>query len=244
MASLRDYGAGVVPSRSALAQGPCYWPGCLEPTTRFVDGIPVNNFEVAHIRAISSGGPRAVEEMSEKELNHFDNLILLCLPHHKVVDKIRPRDFSIETLEAWKADKEGPGVSALRGLRGVTEDQLQTLIADSFVQVTDDIHEAVNRLAAIDAEAAALLSPLVDQLAEAQFHRYFPSEDVASILDTASRKLEHLQDTAPKLQKAVGHLDVIHARTDSLLSAVQSLRGATDALNAVAARIERNLGMM
>ena len=109
------YGRGVLPALSVLSRGACYRPSCDEPITRFVDGIPVNNFEIAHIRAANEGGRRYVEGMTDKERNSFDNLVLLCGVHHK----IRPDDFTVEELQDWKILREESGLAALRGLRGL-----------------------------------------------------------------------------------------------------------------------------
>ncbi len=43
--------------------------------------------EVAHIYAISPGGPRYSKDKTRKELNDISNLMLLCPIHHKIVDK-------------------------------------------------------------------------------------------------------------------------------------------------------------
>jgi len=78
--------------------------------------------------------------------------------------------------------REGSGLAALRGLRGLTEDRLQDLIAGSFAEVASQIEDAGDRLAAIDAEAGDVLRPLVEQLAELKFSRRYPDEDVAGML--------------------------------------------------------------
>ncbi|MBB2940528.1 hypothetical protein FB565_000232 [Actinoplanes lutulentus] len=225
----RKYGRGVVPALSMLSQGTCYWPSCNEPITRFVDGIPVNNFEIAHIRAANEGGRRYVKDMTDEERNSFDNLVLLCGVHHKIVDKIRPNDFSIQELQDWKMMRERSGLAALRGLRGLTEDRLQELIAGSFTEVASQIDDAVDRLAAIDAEAADLLRPLVEQLAELKFSRQNPDEDVAGMLLRAGQKLGHLADTAPMLgnaaDKAAGLEDAAHLLVDVIRDMKTVLEG-------------------
>lgn len=126
----RDYTAGTRSALATLSQGTCYFPGCTEPTTKFIDGEPFNNFEMAHIRDAKPGN-RYVENMTDDERRAFANLVLLCKPHHTLVDKTHPDRFSISDLEGWKAEREGAGVAALRGLRGLTEDRLEAMIRDA-----------------------------------------------------------------------------------------------------------------
>jgi hypothetical protein len=42
--------------------------------------------EICHIKAQSAGGPRYDPDQTDKERHGFDNLLLLCGDHHKVVD--------------------------------------------------------------------------------------------------------------------------------------------------------------
>jgi hypothetical protein len=42
--------------------------------------------DVAHIHARRDGGPRADVALSERDRDHSDNLFLLCLDHHTIVD--------------------------------------------------------------------------------------------------------------------------------------------------------------
>ena len=240
----RKYGRGVVPALSALSRGACYWPSCDEPITRFVDGIPVNNFEIAHIRAANKGGRRYVKAMTDDERNGFDNLVLLCGVHHKIVDKIRPGDFSIEMLQDWKTIREGSGLGALRSLRGLTEERLQELIGGSFVEVATQIEDAVDRLAAIDAEAAELLRPLVEQMAELKFSRVYPDEDVAGMLLRAGQKLSHLGDSATLLRSAADKAAELEDVANTLLDVNRDLRALLEGFHAVERRLGRFRDMM
>ncbi|WP_433531253.1 hypothetical protein ACQPYA_03845 [Micromonospora sp. CA-263727] len=204
----------------------------------------MNNFEIAHIRAANEGGRRYVARMTDEERNSFDNLVLLCIVHHKIVDKIRPDEFSIEVLEAWKDNREGPGHAALRGLRSLTEDRLQDLIAASFADVTAQIDEAVDRLSAIDAEAASLLRPLVEQLAESKFTSRYPNEDVAAMLLRAGQKLGHLEDSAATLSSAADRTAGLQDGVVALDAVVERLAGLLENFNAVERRLGRFRSMM
>ena len=85
------------------------------------------NFEIAHIRdELPPGDPTAdigwrywPDDLTQDDRNRFDNLVLLCPPCHKLVDRIKPRDFSPELLHEWKQVAEG---AALEGLPSETLD--------------------------------------------------------------------------------------------------------------------------
>lgn len=127
MAGPREYAAGVRPALALLSRGTCYYPDCDTPSVVFIDDEPIVNYEIAHIRDAKQGN-RYDPDMSDDERRSFSNLVLLCKPHHTLVDKTHPERFSVADLEKWKKDREGPGVEALRGLRGLTESRLADLI--------------------------------------------------------------------------------------------------------------------
>ncbi|MFE4513145.1 hypothetical protein ACFRMQ_02955 [Kitasatospora sp. NPDC056783] len=56
----RNYGSGsgTVAGLLTLARGRCYWPACKEPTVRMIEGDPVQNLQIAHVRALEDNGPR------------------------------------------------------------------------------------------------------------------------------------------------------------------------------------------
>jgi len=126
----RDYSAGTRPALAALSRGSCYYPDCTTPIIEFIDGEPFVNFQIAHIRDAKPGN-RYVPDMSDDERRAFANLVLLCKPHHTLVDKTHPERFRIEDLQKWKADRESSGVDALADLRGLTESRLEELITDA-----------------------------------------------------------------------------------------------------------------
>ena len=102
----RDYQAGTREALVHLSDGFCYFPDCERPVVEFVDGAPVMALEIAHISAANDGGPFFDGEMTDDERRHFDNLILLCKPHHTLVDKREPASFPPEVRRRWKADRE------------------------------------------------------------------------------------------------------------------------------------------
>lgn len=227
MVNIRNYGAGVITGLVFLAQGRCYWPDCEERLVRFVGGTPVNNFETAHIRAANPGGRRYVQQMTDSERNAFTNLVLLCLVHHKIVDKIRPDDFTIETMQEWKQQREAAGHAALSGLQGLTEDRLQEMIGDSFQAFKGQFDDALGQLARVNEEAADLLRPLVAELAEARFQARFPDQDTATMLADAADQLVNLPDAAAVLYDAASKLDGLEGRAAILSRAAEQIQNAS-----------------
>jgi hypothetical protein len=59
--------------------------------------------EICHIRAVSPNGPRHDPEQSTVGRHAYDNLILLCAKHHKVVDD-DPEAYTVQRLIKMKVD--------------------------------------------------------------------------------------------------------------------------------------------
>lgn len=67
----------------ALSQNRCAFPGCTAPLiedTGTVTGI------ICHIKARSERGPRYDANQTEEERYAFDNLLLMCGRHSKLID--------------------------------------------------------------------------------------------------------------------------------------------------------------
>ena len=75
---------------------------------RLINGEPILNVQIAHICAHDDNGPRCAARFSKEERRSFRNLILLCKPHHTLVDRKRnERVYSEEVLRSWKQQREG-----------------------------------------------------------------------------------------------------------------------------------------
>lgn len=70
-----------------------------------VYGVGGNFGEMAHIHAVSEGGPRHKTGMTREEKNNIENLMLLCEEHHHMIDS-RPEDFGEGLLLQKKKDHE------------------------------------------------------------------------------------------------------------------------------------------
>ena len=94
-----------------LAAGRCSYPGC---PTLCVDHLPDDTDpvilgEMAHVIAKQPKGPRGTPEGRN---DGYDNLILLCPTHHRLVDKA-PSSFPPNTLIRWKTEHEAQIAAAL-----------------------------------------------------------------------------------------------------------------------------------
>ncbi len=61
--------------------------------------------EICHIVAESDDGPRANPTIPIKQRNSYENLILLCRVHHKIVDS-QPEKYSVDYLIRLKKEHE------------------------------------------------------------------------------------------------------------------------------------------
>lgn len=113
-----------------LARGSCYYPDCAQRVIVAVEGTPIVAVEIAHIRGAKPGSARYDAAMTDEERAAFANLVLLCSTHHKLVDRIRPEDFSVEVLESWKqANEPDDGIEALAA-SGLTDNVLDEVIEE------------------------------------------------------------------------------------------------------------------
>jgi hypothetical protein len=62
--------------------------------------------------------------MTDDQRRAFDNLLLLCTPHHTLIDRVRPDDFPVETLRGWKVKRELEGGVDTATVATLTEENL------------------------------------------------------------------------------------------------------------------------
>lgn len=90
-----------------LSGGRCQFPSCNKPVWR--DGLTLSedNFaHVAHIVAASPDGPRGDIELSQEQQADFDNLMLLCMDHHRLIDGRNAEKYTEEQLREYKQAHE------------------------------------------------------------------------------------------------------------------------------------------
>lgn len=86
----------------ALSGNLCAFPGC---SLQMVESAGTVTGEICHIQARSKGGPRFNASLSIKDRHAFENLILLCSHHHKIIDA-HPEIYTTETLIELKSIHE------------------------------------------------------------------------------------------------------------------------------------------
>lgn len=199
-----------VPSRTtlkrlfALSGNCCAFPGCRQ---RIVEG---KNFlgDVCHIKADSPGGPRYDVSQSDVERQHFDNLIVLCPNHHKVVDD-DPDGYTVEILRLMKSRQE---TYAPTSPKIEFSDQLGSAVQRAMLTGA-----AFGAAAGTAAVVAQNVGPVLDWLLS-QFFRQ--SSNYHSQQRAARRQLLNILRYGPKGQMAYAGSDAVHERLGFDLSNV------------------------
>lgn len=89
----------------ALSGNVCAFPGCTAPIVDTEHGVVTG--EICHIKARSPEGPRYDSNQSVSERDGYENLMLMCGAHNKIVDDPATRDaFTVEMLENYKREHE------------------------------------------------------------------------------------------------------------------------------------------
>ncbi|MBX3522472.1 MAG: hypothetical protein KF807_04600 [Xanthobacteraceae bacterium] len=98
-----------VPTRVAIwgrAGARCTHPDCRKILTHFATTTDLSLVgEVCHIRAKSPEGPRFDASYPEGLRESYDNLLLMCAVHHKIIDDL-PEIYPVEKLVGLKAEHE------------------------------------------------------------------------------------------------------------------------------------------
>jgi hypothetical protein len=90
----------VVKTLFALSGNTCAYDGC---ETKLTDPVRKQvNADVAHICGDKPGAPQYDPSMTDAERDDFENLILLCPGHHRLVDGLEPDRHTVETLRGMK----------------------------------------------------------------------------------------------------------------------------------------------
>ncbi|MFJ7137686.1 sigma-70 family RNA polymerase sigma factor [Streptomyces fungicidicus] len=111
----------------------CAYPGCTVPLVTWDGDQPRTAVEIVHIESYSS--------TSYTDLDHFDNLLLLCPEHHR-----RSESASSTELKAWKADQTARGRAAALSHQSVaTAQPALDLALHAFLQVREESFYAFAR---------------------------------------------------------------------------------------------------
>lgn len=137
-------------------------------------GLDGNFGEMAHIHAVSEGGPRHKYGMSNEEKNNIDNLMLLCEEHHHLIDT-NPEDFSEGLLVQKKVSHE----KRIREVTSIPSEQTCRIVT-YFSNINNQAEFSSDRLL----REAVLLSGRVPMqepsisLNSDSFTRYIPSKSI------------------------------------------------------------------
>ncbi|WP_125801848.1 hypothetical protein [Amycolatopsis sp. WAC 01416] len=242
----RNYTVGDRAALILFGQGRCYWgPGCTEPLLRKVEDRYRMNLQIAHIRSDEVAAERYVSGISKATVDAFENLLFLCKPHHDTIDESGAgARFTIKVLEEWKNEREFGLYDGLRGLRDIDEDELVDRIAEAVDEQNRDIRATLNRLEKTDAEAAALIRELNDEIRELRRSGSVLDPDAVNMLGAAAHDLIHLPDSASQLYMAARDLSHLRDSAAILDRAASNASGLQDVIAMLDSAVERARGMM
>jgi hypothetical protein len=210
-----------------LSGGLCYWPGCPEPMLRRVSGDMHFIGERVHIRGAYPGSARYDPGMTDDQRRGFGNLVVMCRPHHEIIDVREPDLYPAEILLRWKSQREASPREALDRLREVTPSGLRKIVADGLQNHDARLVKALSRLEANDREAASLMRSLLDELTEAYSRlRDGIDPDTVDLLHRATLHLgDYLDpDVVNRLDNAAKRLVNMRSTLDAFIEVVPELR--------------------
>lgn len=164
----------------ALSGNVCAFPDCPSP---IVEDAGTITGEVCHIRAQSRGGPRFDEMQSEAERHAFDNLILLCRRHHKIVDT-EPDVYSVEALQEIKAIQEAQ--------LGRPEQPTDAFYAKILLNAMRRVEVNNNSGNVVVDSPGAIVGGTVNVKASRRAVKIQPAADTIGADQAASRYVQHL----------------------------------------------------
>jgi len=218
--SRRSYATGVERALFAVSRGHCYVPTCRRRVVQLVDGEPIVDVHIAHICAQEPNGARYDPTMTDEERRDYSNVILVCTPHHKQIDrKSYEHKFPVELLRTWKREREGDFADQLKGLDDLTEDKLQSMMTEAIHGAKSELIAGIDELAAVSKEAAEMLRSLVAET----FERPYLDLDAVASLAQSARMLSHLQDSAYTLNNAAWALIRMEGQATILHDAAQAV---------------------
>lgn len=103
----KDIPAKTVNLLWARTAGRCQYEGCNEVLSR--DILTKKNYNaayIAHIIAAEVDGPRGDEVLSPKLCQDFENLMLMCDKHHRLIDRIELKEHTVDILKEMKRKHE------------------------------------------------------------------------------------------------------------------------------------------
>jgi hypothetical protein len=192
---------------------------------RRLDGQWRTKAHVAHIRGLNRESARFDESVPVPERNSFGNLLLLCKPHHDLVDsKALEKKYPKETLIAWKVAREGEYAGDLLELGAVTEDTLKKWMTEAVIDTRYEIATAFDRLEDV---GDALITALRQAVLDFFDLPYLDPEDIRSLQYTAT-VFERIPDYADALYHSAHDLRHLPDTTDILFGVTSQLKNLPD----------------
>lgn len=153
----------------AVSGNLCAFPRCPTPIVDPESGVIIA--EICHIRAFSPGGPRYDASLPEDERNAFENLILLCGVHHKIIDS-DVASYPVERLQEMKAaheEKYKHGAMPSDGSDEIARKLLLTLTVSGSVITTHNqsggqVAHQITNIYQVPEKPRAVLTPIVEHL--------------------------------------------------------------------------------
>jgi hypothetical protein len=149
----------------ALSGNRCIHPECNLP---IVEDSGVVTGIVCHIKARSPKGPRYDKSQTDEQRHHFDNLILLCSRHSKIIDTDVPK-YSVELLTDMKTMRERNGSEDLPNGGARNAEALLVAYRDVYIAKVENLKinkpkvvniKEVKRKVVIDAPEGSIASIL------------------------------------------------------------------------------------
>lgn len=137
------------------AAGHCSYPGCEQNCLVQLDGqVLVVIGEMAHVIAKKPNGPRG--RMGGGE-DLYENLILLCPSHHRLIDKAPAEEYPEETLLKWKIDHENKIEESLKAPRFQDRQSLNRYVQKRLIEnhVCWEIYGPEGKIAKSDPNSGA-----------------------------------------------------------------------------------------
>jgi hypothetical protein len=86
--------------------------------------------------------------MFDDQRRDFAHLVVMCKPHHEIIDIREPDLYPPEILLRWKQQREASPADALVRLREVTPSGLRKIVADGLRDHDARLVQALERLEA------------------------------------------------------------------------------------------------
>ena len=99
---MSEYNLATIKKLFAMSGNVCAFPGCHNP---IIEDSTIITGEICHIKAKNPKGPRFDLKQTDKQRKSYENLILLCKRHHKIVDA-EPDIYNVTALIELKKHHE------------------------------------------------------------------------------------------------------------------------------------------